>query len=469
MVMTARATAQPSASQADVFRPSPIKSDPGADGVFGFLRAMVRNPASAIPPAAYSERVVFGEKTGKKVGFVCDPAIVEEILVKRPNDFPKSLVDERIFRPAFGNSLLIAQGEDWRWKRRLAAPYFVPAALAKLVPGMVAPFDVLTRTLSERNEDKPFDVSRAMTRATLEVITATLFTSGDELDMAAVSDAISDYLMPISWTIGLASIGAPEWLPHPGKAKIRSGRDRMRELVGAVVSRRRQSKRKYDDICAELMNARDPETGKPLSDADLVDMLLTLVAAGHETSANALTWALYCLAVQSHLQEELRAEVKDIAGDRPIKASDLPHLHKTEAFLKEAMRLFPPVPLMARQTTKTEDIGSHRCAPGMTLFIPIYAIHRHESIWDSPDTFDLSRFAPDKAKQILRTAYMPFGAGPRICIGNTFAMMEMVAALATTARGISFGTSSSTRCEPIHRITLRPKHGMSLDTKPRVL
>lgn len=133
--MTTKASAQPSASQADVFRPSPIKSDPGANGIFGFLRAMVRNSVSAIPPAAYSERVVFGQKTGKTVGFVCDPAIVEAILVKRPNDFAKSLIDERVFRPAFGSSLLIAQGEDWRWKRRLAAPYFVPATLAKLVPG----------------------------------------------------------------------------------------------------------------------------------------------------------------------------------------------------------------------------------------------------------------------------------------------------------------------------------------------
>lgn len=464
--MTAKAPARPSASRADIFQPPPIESDPGADGMFGFLRAMVKNPASAIPPAAYRERVVFGEKTGKKVGFVCDPAIVEEILIRRVNDFPKSIVDERIFRPAFGNSLLIAQGEDWRWKRRLAAPYFVPAALAKLVPGMVAPFEALTRILSERNEAEPFDVSHAMTRTTLEVITATLFTSGDELDMEAVSEAISDYLMPISWTIGLASIGAPEWLPHPGKATIRSGRDRMRQLVGEAVSRRRQSKKKRDDICAELMDARDPETGKPLNDADLVDMLLTLVAAGHETSANALTWALYCLAMQPHLQEELRAEVEDIAGDRAVGASDIAQLRKTEAFLKEAMRLFPPVPLMARQTTKTENVGSHRCAAGMTLFIPIYAIHRHESIWDSPDVFDPSRFAPEKARRIPRTAYMPFGAGPRICIGNTFAMMEMVAALATMARGISFRASASTRCEPIHRITLRPRHGMLLDTRP---
>ena len=463
--MTEHATARPSESHVDVFQPLPIAPDPGVDGMFGFLRAMVRNPASAIPPAAYGEPVVFGEKTGKKVGFVCDPAIVEEILIRRPNEFPKSHVDERIFRPAFGNSLLVAHGDDWRWKRRLAAPYFVPAALARLVPGMVAPFERLTRTLSERNDGETVDVSPAMTRATLEVITTTLFTSSDEIDMEAVSEAISDYLMPISWTIGLASIGAPEWLPHPGKAKIRSGRDRMRKVVGDVVSRRRHAGRQHQDICATLMEARDPETGKPLSDADLIDMLLTLVAAGHETSANALTWALYCLAAQPHHQDELREEIGDVAGDRPVDASDLPLLHRTEAFLKEVMRLFPPVPLIARQTTKTEIIGSHECAPGVTLFIPIYAIHRHRSIWDSPNIFDPSRFAPEKARQIPRTAYMPFGAGPRICIGNTFAMMEMVAAMATMARGISFRTSMATSSTPIHRITLRPKHGMLLDAR----
>lgn len=455
--------AQP-ATEIDFFRPPSIEPDPNANALFGFLRAMVKNPVSAIPPAAYSERLVFGEKTGKKLGFVCDPEILEEILIKRPSDFPKSLVDERIFRGAFGDSLLNAHGDDWRWKRRLAAPYFAPSALAKYVPGMIAPFEALTTTLEKPNQAGPIDISQAMTRATLEVITTTLFTSGDELDMVGVSEAITDYLAPISWTISLASIGVPEWFPHPGKRKLKLGARRMRELVGEVISRRRQSTTEYHDICADLLKARDPETGRPLSDGDMVDMLLTLVAAGHETSANALTWALYCLASQPYWQEQLRTEVEDVVGNRSVAASDLSSLQKTEAFLKEAMRLFPPAPLMARQTKKPEKIGGHDCPAGVTLFIPIYAIHRHQSLWESPEVFDPSRFAGEKAKRIPRAVYLPFGAGPRICIGGTFAMMEMVGALATMVRKVAFMTADTTICEPIQRITLRPKHNLMLET-----
>lgn len=459
-------TNRESKTSADFFRPPAIEPDPRADGKLGFMRALVKNPVSAIPAAAYTDRVVFSERTGKRVGFVCDGELLEEILIRRPNDFPKSLVDERIFRPALGNSLLIAQGEDWRWKRRLAAPYFAPAALARLVPAMTSPFDALAGRLANRNMADPIDIFQAMTRATLEVITTTLFSDNDELDMPAVSQAISDYLAPISWTIGLASFRLPAWMPHPGKSRLRKGRRRMRELVGDVITRRRKSGRKYNDICADMMQAEDPVTGKPLSDADLIDMLLTLVAAGHETSANALTWALYCLAEQPRYQPELRAEVESVAANRQITASDLSRLRKTEAFLKEAMRLFPPAPLMARQTTKPENMGGYDCPPGMTLFIPIYAIHRHELHWEKPGVFDPSRFIGESARRISRTAYMPFGAGPRICIGATFAMMEMTCALATMARSLSFGTSVSTVCAPVHRITLRPQSGMLLDVGP---
>jgi cytochrome P450 len=448
-----------------LFQPPAVEPDPNADGFVGLVRAMVNNPVSAFPAEVYAELMTINSRTGKQFVFICDPAIIEEILIKRSQDFPKSLVDERVLRPAFGDSLLTAHGESWRWKRRLAAPYFAPAALAKLVPDMVRPFEKLTEQLTRRNDPRPVEISGAMTRATLEVITSTLFTSSDELDMDAVSEAIADYLTPISWTISLASFGLPAWLPHPGRAKLLRGRDRMRKLVGDLISRRRQSASEYQDICSDLMQAHDPVTKEELSDTDLVDMLLTLVAAGHETSANALTWTMYCLAMQPNHQSELRDEVETVAGDDPITATHLPQLVKTEAFLKEAMRLFPPVPLIARQSTKSELFAGHRISAGTTLFIPIYAVHRHERLLDAPKLFAPSRFAGKKAKQILRTAYMPFGAGPRICIGATFAMMEMVAGLATILRLLNFEPTSSTVCDPISRVTLRPRDGMVLEVK----
>lgn len=447
------------------YRPESISPDSRANGSIGFLRANVTDPVTAIPEAAYSEPATFLSIAGKTVGYICDPDLIEEILIRRTADFPKSVVDERVFRPAFRNSMLIADGEDWRWKRRLAAPYFAPSALSKSLPAMVAPFRSLADGLRGRNETAPVDVSRAMTRTTLEVIDRTIFSGRDTVDLDAVSDAITDYLTPISWTIGLASLNLPAWLPHPGKAKLLRGRDRMRDLIRDAVIRRRAGA-PQDDICGALMNARDPETDRPLSDDDLIDMLLTLVAAGHETSANGLTWAFYCLAMQPEIQEELRKEAIDVTGKAQVGAEHIARLAKTEAFIKEAMRLFPPVPLMARRTAKAERLAGKDCPPRTTLFIPIYAVHRHRMLWDAADEFDPGRFMGEKAKKIRRTAYMPFGAGPRICIGGSFAMMEMVAGTATLLKSLRFSTTDATRCAPVQRITLRPKDNLMLAVEP---
>ncbi len=280
--------------------------------------------------------------------------------------------------------------------------------------------------------------------------------------MDGISAAITDYLTPISWTIGLASLKLPAWVPHPGLVRMHRARRQVRAYVRNIVESRQEAPAAYNDICADLMQATDPETGRPLSEDDLLDMLLTLMAAGHETSANGLTWALYCLAAQPNLQDALRAETLGVAGDRPLAATDLSALVTTEAFVKETMRLFPPAPLMARRTTKAETLGDCVLPPGTTLFLPIYAVHRHKALWTNPDAFDLNRFLGDQGKQMQRTVYMPFGAGPRICIGGTFAMMEMVGALAILLRRVRVSVADETRCEPIQRITLRPKNGMWL-------
>jgi cytochrome P450 len=447
---------------------APVRVAPGAEkpGLVGFLRAMVSNPVSAIPPAAYHEPITLLPMPGATIAFVSDPDLLEEILIRRVADFPKSEVDDRVLRPAFGDSLLTAHGESWRWKRRLAAPYFAPAALARAVPDMVAPFEAVAERWRTSNAAQPRDVTSAMTSATFEVISRTLFSQQDEVDFTAITQAIDAYLAPISWVIGLASLKVPTWVPHPGSVRIRRASHRMRSIVGDLVLARRRTASDLEDICGDLMRARDPETGRPLDDRDLVDMLLTLIAAGHETSANALTWALYCLAEQPHLQEVLAAEVAKVAGTRIVEAADLPKLETVEAFIQETMRLFPPAPIIARRTLKTERLGGHSLKAGTLLFIPIYAIHRHKRLWQDPDHFDLTRFQGSRAKQIGRTAFMPFGAGPRVCVGATFAMMEMVAGLATLLQGCRFAIDEGAHYEPIQRITLKPKGGLRLQVLP---
>jgi cytochrome P450 len=461
-----------SMSTIPAYRPPKVPVGPDKPSLFRYLRTVVDNPVAGIPAAAYREPVALRVLPIATMAFVTGPDLVEDVLVKRAADFPKSRVDSRLFRPALGDGLLTAEGEDWRWKRRLIAPYFSPAALARSVPDMVAPFRTIAGTWLTQRSEAPIDVSPAMTSATFQVIARTLFSpgdgadAGDEVDFAVLSAGIDAYLEPSPWVIGLVSLNAPAWMPHPGRGRMLRARDRLRSMVGALVSARRRSGVAADDICGDLMRARDPETGRTLSDRDMVDTLLTLIAAGHETSAKALTWALFCLGEQPALQADLAADVAGVTGGRPVEAVDLPRLATVEAFLKETMRLFPPAPLLARRTTRPETLAGHTLKPGTVVFIPIYAIHRHQSLWPDPDRFDHTRFLGDNARTIPRTAHMPFGAGPRVCVGATFAMMEMVAALATLLQHVRFSTVEGTRCEPVHRITLRPKGGMMLKVTP---
>lgn len=444
------------------YAPPAITPAPIGTGLIGFLRAMISNPVSAIPAAAYEDDVVILSLAGKPLPFVCDPAVLEAILIKRPQDFPKSIVDDRLFKPAFGKSLIVTHGEDWRWKRRLAAPYFAPSALARMVPDMVAPFEALVLEWRAHGPGAIVDVSQSMTHATAEVISSALFTNQKEMSIEALSEAIDRYLQRISWTVGFATLNVPAWVPHPGMQQMKRARRDMRKLLGDLIAGRRVTKNSYSDICSDMMGATDPETGRLLSDDDLVDMLLTLVSAGHETSANALTWALLCAAEQPKLQSALRSEIVSVASDRTIAADDIPKLVLVEAFIKETMRLLPPAPLMARRTTRHETISGRSLPIGTTVFIPIYALHRHRALWETPDRFDPGRFLGERGKSIQRTAYIPFGSGPRVCIGATFAMMEMVAAAATLLRDLHFAPGGEARCEPVHRITLRPNGGLRL-------
>jgi cytochrome P450 len=435
---------------------------PDGAGLIRFLRTMVDNPVASIPRAAYRESVAAPAFARSSLAFISDPTLLEEILVRRVGDFPKSVVDERILRPAFGDGLLLAEGDSWRWKRRLASPFFAPAALARSIPDMAAPFQTLARKWRGSSGSPPVDVVPTMTAATLEVIDRVLFSSGRELDAEAIARAINDYLEPISWVIGFASLKIPNWVSFPGRGKNTRAKNRMRALVHQLVAERRRSGAQAHDLCGQLMQARDPETDRPLSDDDLVDMLLTLIAAGHETSANGLCWTILCLAEAPALQASLAQEVAEVTGAGPIEPDHLSHLSLTKAFLMETMRLFPPAPLLARRTVKPETLGGHAFDTGTTLFVPIYAIHRHERLWSEPNRFDLSRFLDGRDKQIARTAYLPFGAGPKICICMSFALMEMVIGIATLLQSVRFRMVEGYVADPVQRITLRPKGGLSV-------
>lgn len=301
-----------------------------------------------------------------------------------------------------------------------------------------------------------------MTRATFDVICATLLPSGDASVSATVAASTERFQKFGVWHRLYIIGNVPSWVPQPGRRTMRAAVRSLRSVVADLVRARRNVANAPDDLMHRLMQARDPDTGAPMSDEQLIDNLLTFYLAGHETTAMALTWTLYLLALSPEWTRALKDEIARVTGGAPVAAEHIDKLVLTEQVLKESMRVYPPVPMLSRQATTDITIGSHAIKAGTSLVMPIYAIHRHRQRWHDPDRFDPTRFAPEKAASISRYQYLPFGAGPRVCIGMAFAMIEATAMLATMLQEVRFEPVEDHQPAPIARVTLQPKGGMPL-------
>ncbi|MGH8686572.1 MAG: cytochrome P450, partial [Burkholderiales bacterium] len=269
-----------------------------------------------------------------------------------------------------------------------------------------------------------------------------------------------------AWGQFYAIANVPSWVPQPGRASMADSVRALRGVTRAIVEERRRAGEAGDDLLARLIRARDPETGQAMNDEQLVDNLLTFYLAGHETTAKALTWTLYLLARAPDWAARLEEEVDRVTGGADVVAAHLERLVLVEQVVKESMRLYPPVPIMTRQAVADAEIEGERFAAGASVVMPIYAIHRHAKRWARPDEFDPMRFAPGEEEKISRYQYLPFGAGPRICIGMAFAQMEACAILATLLQHARFGPTSH-EPRPVARVTLVPRGGMPLAVRLR--
>jgi cytochrome P450 len=243
---------------------------------------------------------------------------------------------------------------------------------------------------------------------------------------------------------------------------MRIAQRQLRGAVATLVAERRAKPTATDDLLQRLMGAKNPETGAPMSDALLIDNLLTFLMAGHETTAKALTWTLHLLARAPQWAQRIREEVRDVTAGRAVRPEDVDALRITTQVLKESMRLFPPAPIISRRALAATELAGRSIPAGTQIIIPIYAIQRHRRYWADPDRFDPTRFTPENEANISRYHYMPFGAGPRICIGMAFAMIEAVAILATLVRAAGFASARDAEPEAVSRVTLRPAGGMPL-------
>lgn len=436
---------------------------PVSQGRVRQILRFIRNPIAALPLAVYEQRLVRDSYQPERYIWTADAEHIAQVLLEDAGKFLKTPVDKRIFKPAIGQGILTSEGAIWRWHRKAAAPLFRYSELLQYVPAMTAAARRQVATWqSIRNSGALRAVDHDMTSVTFDVISNTILAGCGAGDSAVIQHSGEAFLDPISWEIVYALLHIPVWMPFPGKRRMLKGAAMLREAVGRLVIARRAESDHGGDILGRLLDARHPETGKGMPDDEIIDNLATFLLAGHETTARALTWTLYLLARSPVWQQRVRDEVRAVAGDAPIAAEHVERLLVTSQVLKESMRLYPPAPVISRMAAEAVKLGNEIIAKGAIVIIPIFALHRHRSLWDDPDRFDPDRFLPEREAMMARTQYIPFGFGPRICIGASFAMLEAKILLAEFIRGASFDWDGKHMPEPISRVTLRPKGGMPL-------
>jgi cytochrome P450 len=398
--------------------------------------------------------------------FLTDPALVEDVLVTRADFFPR----DRITPQALSNvidpqGLFLADGAHWRWQRRAVAPAFRHENLLALTPVFS---DCAERLADEWRVAGPtrVDVARAMMGVTFDVILRAVIGDADALDrekfLAAETNAFSGF----SWQFLLAALGLPKFIPHPGFFKMHAATRYLRRETARLIHARGEIAGEGRDLLSLLIKARDPETGRGMNEAERVANLFTFISAGHETAATALAWTLWILAKDEATQTRLRAEVSAVAGERPVGRDEVERLTFTKQVLQESMRLFAPAPAISRQPRADTTIGGRRVAGNAQVVVAIWALHRNEKHWPEPTGFDPDRFAPEVVKKRHRFAYLPFGGGPRICIGMSLAMLEMTTVLATLVRAFSFRPIEGFKPELAPNISTRPKYGLPLLVEP---
>jgi cytochrome P450 len=430
------------------------------------FRALRRNFVEAFPRSTFEQGLTRIRGPFNDTLMICDPDLIHEMLVEKTDAVGRSTVTTRIFAPFLGDSsVFVTQGDDWHWKRRAVTSIFRHEALLACVPVFAAMAAQQVGRWRTAATDRPVDVAHAMRQTTFEIVISALLGRRADLDVEAYGQAITDAFEVVPWQTILAVFSAPAWVPFPGRRRLVRARHYVYGAVARVVAERRRTPAAQSDLLDILMAARDP-AGRAMTDEEVVNNLITFISTGHEVSAQALAWTLWLLAKDPATQQRVRDEAHRVAGDQPIAPCDVEALAFTHQVVQEAMRLYPPAAILLRQARVDMTLGKHRVKAGTHIHIPIYALHRNARLWDHPNAFDPGRFAPDRIKLRPRYVYLPFGAGPRVCIGASFAMIEIVAILATLVRAFRFLPVPGHRPKPIARISLRVQGGMPLYVEP---
>ncbi len=425
-------------------------------------------PAYRRDPLGFGRRVAaeYGDVVrlrvfNRQLFLVAHPEYIHQILVTDSSKFNKSPVYRIFLGRALGEGLLTSEGAKWRRQRKLAQPAFHHGRIASYAETMVA---YAEETATGWRPGETLRVNEEMAQLTLRIVAQTLFSTDIRAQADRIGSALNELLEAVTEATS-QPVFLPAWLPTRTNRRIRAGVKELDSVVYPLIRERRASSTDTGDLLSMLLLARD-EAGQGMSDKELRDEAVTIVLAGHETTANALTWAWYELAQHPEVEARLHAELDEVLGDERPTLAHVKRLPYTESIIKETMRLYPPIPEFGRQATAEVRLGDHVIPEGAIMIVPVYAMHHDPRWFEAPDVFRPERFLSTD-KTLPKLAYLPFGGGPRVCIGNAFALLEATLLLATLAQRFRLKLGPQQTVTPEATLTLRPKEGLRLDVQAR--
>jgi cytochrome P450 len=444
---------------------------PDAVSLWRYLRLFRADILSAQPARLY--RAWMAEfRTPFFRSYLCnDTALVDLVLRTRPDDFPKSARVSEGLRPLLGRSVFVTNGAVWKRQRRIIDPAFEGGRLRDTFAAMVTAGQGAVARLAPLAEGTPLEIEFHTSHAAADVIFRTLFSLPIEDSTAArVFDAFKAHQRTQPVLNLAAFIPLPRWFPRFHRRKTRVTARTIRGLITELTARRQAEiavGTAPDDLATKIMTTADPETGARFDTEEMVDQVAIFFLAGHETSASALAWALYLLALYPEWQDKVAAEAEAVFGRRAPEFGDMARLRVTRDVFRETLRLYPPVPMMVRETACPERFRDRDIPRGAQVVISPWHLHRHERLWDNPDGFDPARYGTDNGKTCLREAFIPFSAGQRVCTGAGFAMIEGPLLLAMLVRAYRLSPVAGRAPIPVAHLTVRGADGIWLKLLPR--
>ena len=450
-------------------REAPRISFPPIEGAPALARWLGLAPRFDIMATLAKGPVCYARLLGKRIYFVNDAEYVKRILLDNLANYPKSVTYRNNLRPFLGDGMLISEGDFWKRQRRLAQPAFHMRRLKVLAATMA---DAAARMAQGWEHGKVVDVMPLMNVVTMEIVAKTLFGADVSRDIGAVGEAMNVLGEETGRIRPTAFFDLPEFVTRPRSRRFAAAVATLDAIVNRMVAQRRtevdRGAAPQDDLLQMLLEARDEESGQGMTDRQLRDELVTLFLAGHETTSISLTWTFHLLAQNPAAEAKLHAEVDAVLGENAAPSfDDLERLPYARMVAEESMRLYPPAYVFSRRAAGEDQLGPWRIPAGAHIIISPYALHRRADYWTDPDAFKPERFAPGAPSDRPKHAYLPFGGGPRICIGNSFAMMEHAIVLAAAVRRWRLESipNHEVRTEP--RITLRPRGGLPMRVMSR--